>query len=180
MFTRFWALIRRLSVGLLFSRCGYYIIIRWRREFDNFRSVYIKKSLKSCGSNVGFQFPLCLNQLENIEIGDDVSFCAYVHVWGLGGVKIGNRVMIGSHSAITSITHDYHSEVMYSTNLTNPVIIGDDVWIGSHAVILPGITIGNGAVIGAGCVVTKNVEPFDIVVGVPSRVLRKRLLINER
>ncbi len=82
--------------------------------------------------------------------------------------------MIGSHTAISSITHDYYSEDMYSTTVVKPVVIGDNVWIGTHAVILPGITIGDGAVIGAGCVVTKDVLPYTIVVGVPGQTLKNR------
>jgi acetyltransferase-like isoleucine patch superfamily enzyme len=82
--------------------------------------------------------------------------------------------MVGSHTAISSITHDYSAEVMYGTVVLKPVVIGDDVWISAHAVILPGVTIGDGAVIGAGCVVTKDVLPRAIVVGVPGRVMCER------
>ena len=172
-------MIRKILSKILLSKVGDYIFVRWIREINSFKSLYLIKTLKSCGADVGFQFPICINQPENIEIGNNVSFAAYVHIWGLGGVKIGNRVMIGSHSAISSITHDYCSDIMYYNNVTKPVIIGNDVWIGSHAVILPGITIGDGAVVGAGCVVTKDVEPFDIVVGVPGHILKKRILTDK-
>lgn len=109
-----------------------------------------------------------------IELGDDVSLAGFIHIWGGGGVQVGNRVMIGSHTAITSVTHDYSAETMYGTVVVNPVIIKDDVWIGSHAVILPGVTIGEGAVVGAGCVVTRDVPPRAIVTGVPGRIVRLR------
>src|SRR6266566_1503016 len=79
------------------------------------RSAGLRQTLKACGSNVSFQFPVCLTQPESIEIGNDVAFAAFVHIWGAGGVKIGNRVMIGSHTAISSVTHDYLAEVMYGT-----------------------------------------------------------------
>ncbi len=135
---------------------------------------YISSQLKSCGLNLRLQFPIHLLQPNLIEIGDNVSIAAYVHVWGGGGVKIGNRVMIGSHTAITSITHDYSVGNMYQTIVTHPIVIEDDVWIGTHAVILPGVTIGKGAVIGAGCIVTKNVLPQAVMTGVPGRVLKFR------
>jgi acetyltransferase-like isoleucine patch superfamily enzyme len=54
------------------------------------------------------------------------------------------------------------------------IAIGNDVWIGSNVIILPGVTIGDGAVIGAGSIVTKNVEPYAIVVGNPTRMIKKR------
>ena len=55
-----------------------------------------------------------------------------------------------------------------------PVTIGNDVWIGSRVIILPGVTIGDGCIIGAGAVVTKDVPPYSVVGGVPGRIIRKR------
>ena len=57
----------------------------------------------------------------------------------------------------------------------HPVLLGDDVWIGHGAILLPGVKIGTGAVVGAGAVVTKDVRPFTIVAGVPAKTLRRRL-----
>jgi acetyltransferase-like isoleucine patch superfamily enzyme len=146
---------------------------------DESRSVALRRNLKACGSDVSFQFPVWLTQPEGIEIGNEVAFAAFVHIWGAGGVKIGNRVMIGSHTAISSVTHDYLSEVMYGTTVLKPIVIGDDVWISAHAVILPGVTVGDGAVIGAGCVVTKDVMPRTVVVGIPGRVMCERPSVME-
>ena len=56
-----------------------------------------------------------------------------------------------------------------------PVIIEDDVWLGTNAAVLPGVTVGRGAVVGAGAIVTRDVEPYGIALGVPARVVRKRL-----
>ena len=67
----------------------------------------------------------------------------------------------------------------FSTPICKPIIIHDDVWIGSNVTILPGITIGHGAVIAAGSIVTKDVEPFSIVAGIPARKMRMRKINNE-
>lgn len=139
-----------------------------------FRTAQIKHTLKSCGKQVGIQMPVIFAQPEKIEIGDGVSVGGFVHIWGGGGVRIGNRVMIGSHSAITSITHDYTKEIMITTVVTKPIVICDDAWLGAHVLILPGVTIGQGAVIGAGAVVMADVPPRTIVAGVPARVLKTR------
>ena len=55
-----------------------------------------------------------------------------------------------------------------------PVKIGDDVWIGRRVIILPGVTIGDGCIIGAGAVITKDIPPYSVVVGVPAKVVRRR------
>ena len=120
--------------------------------------------------------PVIIDGPENVEIGAGVGISPFVHIWGAGGVKIGNGVMIGSHSAITSLTHDHTAAVMNQTLVRRPVVIEDNVWIGAHSIIMPGIIIGEGAVVGAGSVVTKNVEPFSIVVGSPARLLKYREL----
>jgi acetyltransferase-like isoleucine patch superfamily enzyme len=116
-----------------------------------------------------FQMPIYVSGTETVEIGDDVSIAAYVHMWGEGGITIGNRVMIASHTTITSLTHDYNQANMYKSLIKNRVKIEDDVWIGSHCTILLGISIGKGAVVGAGSVVTKDVEPYSIVFGCPAK-----------
>ncbi len=132
--------------------------------------------LKACGQGVRFQQPVLIAQPEMVEIDDDVSFAAYVHIWGAGGVRIGARTMIGSHAAISSVTHDYTHPNMHATVIMKPILIGADVWIGAHAMIMAGVTIGEGAVIGAGSVVTHDVAPFTIVAGVPAQLLKERVV----
>lgn len=135
----------------------------------------LKKSLKHCGERVHFYLPFHICFPDCLEIGDDSTIGTYVHMWCLGGISIGNRVMIGSHTAITSITHDYTQEDMrFSPTIRKPVVIEDDVWIGTHSIILPGVTVGKGAVIGANSVVTKDVEPYSIVIGSPAKHLKFR------
>lgn len=104
-----------------------------------------------------------------VKLGDHSAIGSFVHIWGHGGVTIGNRVLIASHNTITSLTHDYSGEnVRFGKIIAKPVVIEDDVWIGANSVIMPGITIGKGAIVGAGSIVTKNVEPYAIVAGNPA------------
>jgi acetyltransferase-like isoleucine patch superfamily enzyme len=78
--------------------------------------------------------------------------------------------MIGSHAAISSLTHDYNQAEMWKTIVADPVNIEDDVWVGSHAMIMPGVTVGRGAVIGAGSLVSKDVPENAIVYGIPAAI----------
>jgi maltose O-acetyltransferase len=129
---------------------------------------------QSCGRRFKVQRPVVIAGAGQIQVGDDVSISAFTHIWGMGGVTIGDRVMIASHTAITSLTHDDSAERMHGTELAAPVVIEDDVWIGAHCVILPGVRIGRGAVVAAGAVVTKDVPAETLVAGVPARHLRYR------
>ena len=114
----------------------------------------------------------------DVHLGDRVSMAAYVHIWGEGRVTIGNGVMIGSHTAIVSNTHDVSAAAMWKTQKLAPILIEDNVWIGAHCVILPGVTVGTGSVVGAGSVVTRDLPPGCVVTGVPAVVRRTRAIEN--
>lgn len=132
-------------------------------------------ALKRCGQHVHLEYPVVIHNPECVELGSFVHLAEFVHFWGSGGITIGDRVMIGSHTAISSVTHDYTVEDMYESIVCKPVCIGNDVWIGTHALLLPGITVGDGAVIGAGAVVTCDVPAGMVVAGVPARLIRSRI-----
>jgi acetyltransferase-like isoleucine patch superfamily enzyme len=91
---------------------------------------------------------------------------------GRGGLSIGNNVDISPGVWILTDSHDMHDP--FFREVLAPVTIGDHVWIGSRALILPGVTVGEGAVIAAGAVVTSNVAPYAVVAGVPAREIGTR------
>jgi len=156
---------------------------KWFNAFINMINLNnqycLKSKLNKCGENLTLYDPIFISGHECIDIGENVSINAFVHIWGQGGIHIGDRVMIASHTAITSLTHDYTKNNMFKTLIKKSIFIGDDVWIGAHSVIMPGVTIGNGAVIGAGALVTKDVEENTIVIGSPARFYKNRIIDNE-
>jgi len=89
-----------------------------------------------------------------------------------GGLTIGNNVNFSSEVMIWTAQHDYRSPT-FDTDF-EPVVIGDYVWLGPRCIILPGVTIGEGAVVAAGAVVTKDVEPYTVVGGVPAQKISDR------
>ena len=91
---------------------------------------------------------------------------------GRGGLTIGNYVSISQGVWIFTDSHDMHDPLF--REVLAPVTIGDHAWIGSRAMILPGVTVGEGAVVAAGAVVTSNVEPYTVVGGVPARPIGTR------
>ena len=122
------------------------------------------------GKNTNIFRKCFLQKLSGITIGDNciIGFCCRIN--GRGPVTIGNNVNIASETIIETGSHDYvTNEVIYK-----PITIKDNVWICTRAMILQGVTIGEGAVVAAGSVVTNDVLPFTIVAGVPARAIGKR------
>jgi acetyltransferase-like isoleucine patch superfamily enzyme len=113
-----------------------------------------------------------------VEIGQESSVNAYTVLYGTGGIRVGNYVRIAAHNVIVASSHQYGSTeipIKQQGFTAKGIVIEDDVWIGAGCRILDGVRIGRGAIIAAGAVITKDVEPFDIVGGVPAKVIRNRV-----
>jgi galactoside O-acetyltransferase len=115
----------------------------------------------------------------NISVGDSTAFNHDVHINGACGrnIKIGAYCLIGPGVVMRTASHRISRlDVKIQNQGHDPldIVIGDDCWIGANAVILGGVKIGEGAVIGAGAVVTKDVPALGIAVGVPARVVKFR------
>lgn len=115
-----------------------------------------------------------------ISIGDNCGIGAFSHITGINRIRIGNGVLTGMGVLITDNSHGgFDREQLKLRPNIRPlvskgeVIIDDNVWIGEKASILPGVHIGEGAIIGAGAVVTKDVPPFSVVVGNPAKVIKQ-------
>ena len=111
-----------------------------------------------------------------IEMGDEVFLGRGVELDISHRLTIGSHVLIAPGCFITDHTHRHALGTTIDSQgcEAGPVHIGDDAWLGANAVVLAGVTIGNGAIIGSGAVVTRDVEPFTIVVGVPARLVGRR------
>lgn len=108
--------------------------------------------------------------MKGIRLGKSVSINSNTYIYGRGGVEIGDKVLISTNCSIAAGTHVISPNVSILEHASEPlkIVIGNDVWIGANAVIVGGVTIGEGSVIGAGAVVTKDTEPYSINVGVPA------------
>ena len=109
---------------------------------------------------------------KNITIGKNVFFNTGCSFQDRGGIRIGNGSMLGMNVTIATLNHGLSSETR-NTTYPSSVIVGENVWIGSNATILPGVTIGGNSVVAAGAVVTKNVPENSVVAGVPAKVIKK-------
>lgn len=136
-----------------------------------FRQLLAKKLFKSCGdgfvANEGCRF----NFANNIEIGENVSWNAGCYIDAKGGVKLGDFSMLTEYVKI--FTHS-HSEGDHMVREYNGVEIGDYAKVYTAATILPGVKLGRGAIVATGAIVTKSVDEFTLVGGIPAKPMRKR------
>lgn len=117
----------------------------------------------------------CINNaVGDVTIGDYSRIG--IHCTVIGPVCIGHHVNLAQGITVTALNHNFNDtnrRIDEQGITTKPVVIGDDVWIGANAVILPGVSIGSHAVIAAGAVVTSDVEDYTVVGGVPAKVIKK-------
>ena len=112
---------------------------------------------------------------KGIKIGNNSSIGVRSQV--RGPLTIGNNVMMGPEVVIFTSNHRFDRldvTMDHQGGVTNPVVIGNDVWIGQRSMIMAGVSIGNGVVIAAGSVVTKDIPDYAVVGGVPAKVLKYR------
>lgn len=140
------------------------------------RGVAYRLFLKKCGGKLVVRQYAHVWCPRNLSVGRNCSIGKFSNINCPGEVVIGDNVRMGPYVMITTLNHGMSRSAIIDSQEPDirPVHIDNDVWIGGHAVILPGVSIGEGVVIAAGAVVTKNIEPFAIVGGVPARVIGKR------
>lgn len=119
---------------------------------------------------------------EGFQIGSDSNLGHFSFVGAAGGVRIGEKVLIGQRVSFHSENHNFdRTDVpIKSQGVTQQgIVIEDDCWLGTGAIFLDGVTVGRGSVIAAGSVVTKDVAPYSVMGGVPARLIRNRLAEGE-
>lgn len=158
-------------------------LIRLPFDIRNRKNIIIGKNFTSGFGCRIEAFPSTSDTKNCIVFGNDVQINDYVHIAAAQSIKIGNNVLMASKVFITDISHgsygsnDIHDSPESCPNKrtlsTNPVEIGDNVWIGEFVSILPGVTIGKGTIIGTMSVVSKSIPANCIAVGSPAKVIKK-------
>lgn len=144
-----------------------------------FKPEYIKEVGIRCElqKNLVFWFDPADDAPSELSMGNRVFLGLGTYLGVSAPVTIGSNTIVGAYSYIISANHEYGRRdlpVRDQGFSRAPVIIGDDVWLGTHVVVLPGVTIGTGAIVGAGSVVTKSIPEYEIWGGVPARKIKDR------
>ncbi len=140
------------------------------------RGFLCRRIFSSAGKSINIEHGVFFGNGDNIAIGDFSGIGLDCKV--SGPLKIGSNVMMGPEVMIYTRNHNYSRTdipmIKQGDSEPKAVEIGNDVWIASRVIILPGVKIGEGAIIGAGSVVTKDVPPYAIAAGNPAKVLKFR------
>lgn len=130
------------------------------------------------GCHVVVSRPCEFNKSKNIFVKDYVYIGPHSFWDATGGIHIGSNVMFGPHTKIWTLNHNFYEGAEYIPydyyDILKPVIIEDNAWIGLGVMLCPGVTVGEGAIVGMGAVVTKDVPPLGIVGGNPAKIIRYR------
>lgn len=141
-------------------------------EPEEIRTLFSELIGKPVDQSFGLFPPFYTDCGKNITIGKNVFINSGCHFQDQGGITINDGVLIGHNVVLATLNHDF-SPKKRSTLHPAPIVIGKNVWIGSNATVVPGVTIGNGSIVAAGAVVTKNVPENVVVGGVPAKIIKR-------
>jgi acetyltransferase-like isoleucine patch superfamily enzyme len=161
----------------LYQHLGIWVNLMSDSQAGPLRAEWHRANLGKLGRDPVFLPHVTIANPQDVEIGHTVAINYFTMIVAFAKITIGNNVLIGPHVLIHSGNHrfaDPKINIREQGHEQAPIDIEDDVWIGGHAVILPGTRIGCGAIVAAGAVVTKDVEPYAIVAGVPAKKIGTR------
>ena len=140
-------------------------------DFDEIRQLFSKLIGRKVSDDFRVFPPFTTDFGKNIHLGENVFINSGCRFQDQGGIYIGDNVLIGHNVVLATLNHEENPKKR--GNLAPaPIKIAADVWIGSNATVLPGVTIGKGAIVAAGAVVTKDVAENTVVGGIPARYIR--------
>lgn len=150
------------------------LLNRGHHEPEEIREIMEELTGKKIDSTFGMFPPFYTDCGKNLHMGKHVFINSGCQFQDQGGIYIGDGTLIGPSVVLATLNHDLNPEHRADI-YPKPIHIGKNVWIGAHATVLPGIKIGDGAVVAAGAVVTKDVQENTVVAGVPARVIKQNI-----
>jgi acetyltransferase-like isoleucine patch superfamily enzyme len=186
--------LRNLTYGLILGKIGPFCMIMKDVDLRGCPGIFLSSKVKLrmhasirrsyarnrviLGNNASVhEYAVIKSRGGDIAIGDNTFVSSFVNIAAKGKVAIGRNVMLANGCRLETGTHgfdDIKLPIKQQEASSLGIVIEDDCWLGAGVVVVDNVRIGRGSVIGAGSVVTKNVPPYSIAVGVPARVLKTR------
>lgn len=133
--------------------------------------LHLRTLLGACGEQVRLREGIKIIHPEKVRLGDFVDIGENCLIMGTGGVTIENYSILANNTLVVTTSHEIGG-LYYGQSYTASVVLKENVWTGSGAIILPGVSIGENSIIGAGAVVTKDIPPNKVALGIPARPVR--------
>ena len=144
--------------------------------FYKVRYFFVKRVIKKCGKNVIIKNKCYFGDGSRLTIGNRSQLGQNARLGGL--ISIGDDVLMGPDVIMMATSHSFNRIDIpinqQGAEEEKPIVIGDDVWIGTRVIILPNVKIGSHSIIAAGAIVTKSCEPYSIIGGIPAKLLKRR------
>ena len=170
---------RKYSTGELFRRAlwsfGHLFFRLSPRPCFGWRRLVLRCFGAKIGAHVNTYSSTRIHFPWNLTVGDWSAMGEEAFIYNLGPVTIGEKVTISHRAQLCAGTHDYTRSDL--PLLKPPIIVQDQAWICADAFVGPGVTVGEGAIVGARAVAMKNVEPWTVVAGNPAQLIKKRALL---
>jgi acetyltransferase-like isoleucine patch superfamily enzyme len=164
---------RTLAIKIFVRLYVFFERFKKKKDVFLFRYLYWKTKLKVLGKGSVFRGKVIIRNPENVSIGNNSHINEGVMIFARSKIEIGNNVYISPGSIILSGGLNFNDAPPYK-HIEGSVAIHDGAWIAAGVIILPGVTIGKEAVVAAGAVVSKDVDPYTIVGGVPAKTIKTK------
>ena len=163
----------------------YYFVIQYfpmqpipgYKLFYKIRYFFVKRIIKECGKQVIIKNKCYFGNGDRLKVGDRSQLGQNSRLGGQ--IIIGKDVIMGPDIVMMATSHAFDRIdipiTQQGSTEEQPIVIGDDVWIGTRVIILPGVEIGSHSIIAAGSIVTKSCKPYSIIGGIPAKLIKKRI-----
>lgn len=142
---------------------------------NRIRGFLMKPFFKKCGKRLQIGKGVVINNPGNLILGNDCYISHYCYVQAKGTITLEDNVIIGPMSIVASSNHIFNKGVVTNKGNSQPILIGRGTWCGGHVVITSGVSIGQGVMVAAGAVVTKNVSDNSKIGGIPAKPLSNNI-----
>mgnify|MGYP000184198833 CR=1 FL=1 len=136
------------------------------------RGALVRPCFKRCGKNLQIASNVEVTYTTHVDVGDDVFLGRGAWLMGYGGITLEDQAMLGPYTVLAASNHTKKDRsYRFGPPTGEPIVLGRGVWMGAHAVVTQGVTIGAGSAIAAGAVVTRDIPSDAVAGGVPAKVL---------